>query len=197
MPKAARAGYHHGALRQALLKSATKLLDKEGVEAVTIRAVARATGVSHAAPVNHFDSRNALLTAMAAGFFDDLARAIDKRVHAEGDSPARARAFAEALVAYGLSHPQRYRLLWRRDVLLEDGELQSAMDGIYDRLISELSGGRPQHRKSAHTVAIAMWSLAHGYISMRIDGNCEARKDEVTGQARFEAMLDLIMGSAC
>lgn len=197
MPKAARAGYHHGALRQALLRCATKLLDKEGVEAVTIRAVARAAGVSHAAPVNHFETRNALLTAMAAGYFGELARAIEKRVCAEGDARARVRAFAEALVAYGLSHPQRYRLLWRRDVLLEDGELQSAMDGIYDRLIGELSGGRSRRQKSAHTVATAMWSLAHGYVSMRIDGNFEAREDEITGQARFEAMLDLIMDAAC
>lgn len=196
MAKAARPGYHHGALRQALLKSATKLLDREGVDAVTIRAVARAAGVSHAAPANHFDSRNALLTAMATEFFNDLARAIDQRVCAEADGMARVRAFAGALLAYGLGFPHRYGLLWRRDLLLEDVTLQSAMDGIYDRLIAELSGGRRRHKKSPHTIATAMWSLTHGYLSLRLDGNFEARKDEITGQARFEAMLDLIVDAA-
>jgi len=91
-------------------------------------------------------------------------------------------------------HPHRYRLLWRRDLLQADERLQAAMDGIYDRLIDELSGGRPRRGKSAHTVATAMWSLAHGYISMRIDGVFEARADEISDQPRFEAMLDLIVG---
>ena len=196
MARTARTGYHHGALRQALLKHATKLLDKEGVEAVTIRAVARAADVSHAAPINHFESRNALLTALATSFFDNLAADIDARVQSADDKLARVRAFAVALVEYGLRYPQRYRLMWRRDLLLPDAALQLSMDGIYERLTTELSGVRRRHGKSTHTVATAMWSLAHGYVSMRIDGMFEARTDEVTGQSRFEAMLDLLLGPA-
>ncbi len=196
MARAARTGYHHGALRQALLKHATKLLDKEGVEAVTIRAVARAAGVSHAAPINHFETRNALLTALATSFFDNLAADIDAHEQSADDKLARVRAFAAALVEYGLRYPQRYRLMWRRDLLLPDAALQLSMDGIYERLTAELSGVRRRHGKSTHTVATAMWSLAHGYISMRIDRMFEARTDEVTGQSRFEAMLDLLLGPA-
>jgi AcrR family transcriptional regulator len=196
MARAARTGYHHGALRQALLKHATKLLDKEGVEAVTIRAVARAADVSHAAPINHFESRNALLTALATSFFENLAADIDARVQSADDKLARVRAFAVALVEYGLRYPQRYRLMWRRDLLLPDAALQLSMDGIYERLTAELSGVRRRQGKSTHTVATAMWSLAHGYVSMRIDGMFEARTDEVTGQSRFEAMLDLLLGPA-
>lgn len=193
MRKAARVGYHHGALRQALLKQASKLLDKEGVEAVTIRAVARAAAVSHAAPGNHFESRNALLTAMAISLFDELAAEIDQRVRKATDTSGRARAFATALVEYGLRHPHRYRLLWRRDLLLVDEALQRAMDGIYERLIAELSSLSHRHGKSVHTVATVMWSLAHGYVTMRIDDVFEARPDEVTKQSRFEAMLDLVL----
>lgn len=194
MKNATRAGYHHGALRQSLLDHAIALLDAEGVEAVTIRAVARAAGVSHAAPVNHFESRNALLTAMATGFFDDLSQEIARRAEPRGASRDRVRAFAEALVEYGLGHPHRYRLLWRRDLLAQDDALKSSMDGIYDRLIAELSNLPPPGGKSPHTVATAMWSLAHGYLVMRMDEVFEARNDEVTGQARLEAMLDLILG---
>lgn len=193
MKNAARAGYHHGALRQSLLEHAVALLDAEGVDAVTIRAVARAAGVSHAAPVNHFESRNALLTAMATGFFDDLSLEIDRRAGSGVASRDRVRAFAEALVHYGLSHPHRYRLLWRRDLLVEDEVLKAAMDGVYDRLIAELSSLPLIGGKSPHTVATAMWSLTHGYLVMRLDEVFEARDDELTGQPRLQAMLDLIL----
>jgi len=193
MKNAARAGYHHGALRQSLLDHAIALLDAEGVDAVTIRAVARAAGVSHAAPVNHFESRNALLTAMATSFFDALSLEVARRVEVRAGGRQRVRAFAEALVDYGLGHPHRYRLLWRRDLLVEDAALKAAMDGIYGRLIAELASLPPAGGKSPHTMATAMWSLTHGYLVMRLDEVFEARDDELTGQPRLQAMLDLIL----
>jgi AcrR family transcriptional regulator len=195
MPKPARATFHHGALRDALLKQAAALLDKEGVDAVTIRAVARNAGVSHAAPVNHFATRGALMTALATSFFRDLNHAIEAKIRKARRRPReRIRAFAEALLEFGLRHPHRYRLLWRRDVLDDDTELQLAMDAIYDRLITEISGAGPMSGKSPHTIAIAMWSLVHGYVSLRLDGMFESRRDEATGQSRFDAMLDLVTG---
>jgi AcrR family transcriptional regulator len=194
MPRTVPARYHHGALREALLQRATELLDEEGVNAVTIRAVARNAGVTHTAPGNHFASRSALLSTLATGFFQDLESAIDVRASKVGDDHnRRARAFAQALVEFGLRHPHRYRLLWRRDLLLDDADLLAPMDAIYDKLIAELSAARRGDQKSTHTLAIGMWSMAHGYLSMRLDGNFEDRKDEVTGQSRFDALLDLII----
>lgn len=185
--------YHHGALREALLGFAAELLDAEGVEAVTVRAVARKAGVTHAAPFNHFPTRSALLTALAATFFEQLAAAVREDLSG-ASGPDRVRSYARAVVDYGLKHPNRYRLMWRRDLLLDDAALQRAMDAIYEDLIAELSQGRNLNGKSAHTFAVALWSMAHGYVSLRLDGNFEDRKDEVSGQARFEAMLDLVAG---
>jgi len=54
--------YHHGALREALLEAAEKIVRREGVNALTLRAVARAAGVSHAAPAHHFKDAKGLLT---------------------------------------------------------------------------------------------------------------------------------------
>ena len=93
-PKAAPA-YHHGNLRAGLLDAALTILDAEGVDAVTIRAVARAAGVSHAAPANHFADRKALLTALAAGIFAALAGRIARKLAAApGGRAARLRVFA-------------------------------------------------------------------------------------------------------
>ncbi len=185
-----------GALRPVLLAAARTQLDREGADAVTIRAVARACGVSHAAPANHFADRRSLLTALAAELFADLAEAMEKAL-AEATKKtstnlgvARLTAFAEALVAYGLAHPERYRLLWRRDLLdSEDVALQGTMDQLYARLLEELTVLPLPAGKDPETAAVGLWSLCHGYVSMRLDGNFIARHDKESGAPRHSAMI--------
>lgn len=189
--------YHHGALREALLAEAMKILDAEGVDAVTIRAVAREVGVSHTAPANHFASRSALLTALATAAFRQVDAAVAQRLRStRAQRRDRIRVFADELLAFGLKHPQRYRLMWRRDLLEEDAELQAAMDGLYDQLIAELQAQAGKPKLSAHTLAVALWSMTHGYVLMRLDGNFEERRDELTGAPRFQAMVELVLAGA-
>ena len=66
MPKKS---YHHGDLRQALLAEATAMLEESGADGLSLRALARRVGVSHAAPGHHFADRNALLAELAADGF--------------------------------------------------------------------------------------------------------------------------------
>lgn len=186
--------YHHGNLRTALVSAALALLDEEGVEAVTIRAVARRAGVTHAAPANHFRDRRALLTALATEIFSGLRKEIDRKLANAGPGlEARLRIFAQAVLRFGLAAPNRYRLIWRWDALDgSDPALSAAMDGIYDRLIAELSaqGGA---RFDPHSRAIALWSMVHGYVSMRIEGNLLAGKDKVTGEPREAAIVSAML----
>src|SRR5260370_37566090 len=60
------APYHHGALRDALLEAAERVLEREGLSGLTLRAVAREAGVSHAAPTHHFGDPAGLLSELAA-----------------------------------------------------------------------------------------------------------------------------------
>jgi AcrR family transcriptional regulator len=64
--------YHHGDLREALLRSAESILKRDGLGALSLRAAARAAGVSHAAPAHHFPDLCSLLSALAAEGFDRL-----------------------------------------------------------------------------------------------------------------------------
>jgi AcrR family transcriptional regulator len=93
--------YHHGHLRAALLAEAERTLSEDGIEALSLRELARRAGVSHAAPRRHFADRQALLDALAeAGFTrlaDEVRTAIDD---ADGDYPARLRAAAAAYVRF-------------------------------------------------------------------------------------------------
>ena len=73
--------YHHGHLRTALLGDAERTLREQGIDALSLRDLARQAGVSHAAPRRHFADRQALLDALAASGFarlaDEVSAAVD------------------------------------------------------------------------------------------------------------------------
>ena len=68
--------YHHGDLRASLLAAAARWLDEQGAETLTLRELARAAGVSHAAPYHHFAGRDELLAGVAEHAFDRLGDAL-------------------------------------------------------------------------------------------------------------------------
>jgi AcrR family transcriptional regulator len=76
--------YHHGDLRSALLEHAVRILRTDGLEALTLRAVARAAGVSQTAPYRHFADRRALMGAIAADGFRELNRAMGEAMARSG-----------------------------------------------------------------------------------------------------------------
>src|SRR5947207_13010795 len=73
---AANQSYHHGDLHDALLKAAETVLERDGVQGLTLRAAAREAGVSHAAPTHHFGDMTGLLSALAAVGFRRFAAAL-------------------------------------------------------------------------------------------------------------------------
>jgi AcrR family transcriptional regulator len=185
------AGQKHGDLRTALLSEGLVLLDNEGIESVTIRAVARNAGVAHSAPANHFPSRNAMLTAIAAMIFAELAEMSVAAVTAMDDQPEQAiRAFADTWFQFAFDHPNRYQLLWQRQLVChEDPGLEGEMNRVYSTLLSILQRNQIDRRVDAETDAIAIWSMIHGYISLRLDGNFVAAKDSVSNLPRNKAIL--------
>ena len=191
-------GQHHGALRPALVEAGLLLLDSEGIEAVTIRAVARLAGVSHAAPVNHFPDRRSLLTAIAARCFEELTQAVAPR----GRRPAptarkRLYALVDAFYAYGLANPNRYRLMWRQDLLdAADPAIKALTDDVFERVAKSLEGIEKPPRISEMSRFVAMCSAIHGYVLLRIDGNFDSYVDERTGQPRHHAIIEALLPPA-
>ena len=185
------AGQKHGDLRIALLREGLTLLDAEGIEGITIRAVARNAGVAHSAPANHFPSRQALLTAIAAIVFADLADLTVAAITKLTNKPEKAiQAFAEACFQFAFDTPNRYHLLWQRQLIdQDDPAVAEEMDRIYAALLSLLRQDHVNHRVDIETDAIAIWSMIHGYISMRLDGNLVAAEDSVTNLPRHKAIL--------
>lgn len=185
------AGQKHGDLRSALLSEGLILLDNEGIESVTIRAVARNAGVAHSAPANHFPSRSAMLTAIATMIFTGLADMSAAAVTGMDDQPKQAiQAFADTWFQFAFDHPNRYQLLWQRQLVNhEDPGLEREMNRVYSTLLSILQCNQMGRRVDAETDAIAIWSMIHGYISMRLDGNLVAANDSVSNLPRNKAIL--------
>ena len=185
------AGQKHGDLRMELLREGLLLLDNEGIEGVTIRAVARNAGVAHSAPANHFASRRAMLTAIATIAFADLADRTTEATTDLADQPEQAiQAFAEACFQFAFDTPNRYQLLWQRQLVDQDEPaFAEEMERVYSALLSVLRRDEVNHRVDIETDAIAIWSMIHGYISMRLDGNLVAAKDTVTNLPRHKAIL--------
>jgi AcrR family transcriptional regulator len=192
-------GQKHGDLRMELLREGLTLLDIQGIEGVTIRAVARNAGVAHSAPANHFSSRGAMLTAIAAIVFADLADRSIAAITDLTDTPEQAiQAFAETCFQFAFDTPNRYQLLWQRQLVdQDDPALAKEMERVYTALLSLLRQGQVNRRVDIETDAIAIWSMIHGYISMRLDGNLIAAEDTAANVPRHKAILLSLIDGIC
>src|SRR4030081_668028 len=102
------APYHHGALRDALLEAAERVLERDGLQGLTLRAVAREAGVSHAAATHHFGDLTGLVSELAAIGFRQFGAAM-AAARASAATPAeRGMASAKAYIAYAQAHPGMY-----------------------------------------------------------------------------------------
>src|SRR6266436_879135 len=109
--------YHHGALRDALLNAAERVLERDGLAGLTLRAVAREAGVSHAAPTHHFGDLTGLVSELAAIGFRQF-NATMEAARATSTVPLeKSMAGAKAYVGYAQAHPGMYGLMFRTERL--------------------------------------------------------------------------------
>jgi AcrR family transcriptional regulator len=159
--------YHHGDLRAAVLNAAGRLIEKEGLAGLSVRAAARRAGVSHNAPYRHFPDRDALLAALAAEGFRRLQKFLEGR---------SGRAMGEAYVRFALAHPQRFRLMFGGRLASErHPELRDQAAATHARLTAAFSGLGAE----AGYAAAAAWSLVHGLAHLILDGHLEKGEDFV------------------
>lgn len=175
--------YHHGSLRQALLDEARRVLLDQGPTAVTLRELARRTGVSHGAPARHFPDRDQLLDALAAQGFDELSHELERA--AGGDDIAeRFRSYAHAHVRFALSSGPLMDLMFSR-IAAHPGRMPTPATHAADRFFTlgaRLLGERDPHRMS--TLPYLLAGTLEGISSLAASGRLPPhRVDEVTDAA--------------
>jgi AcrR family transcriptional regulator len=174
-PPGAR-GYHHGALREALLAAAERILDRDGISGLTLRAIAREAGVSHAAPKHHFGDIAGLLSDLATVGFERFSDALRREAAAETTPGARMEAIGRGYVAFARRHPGLFLLMFRGE-RLDTGRpaLRAALDGAFAVLAGGVGALRAEPIGKALTLPQAAhmahaWSLVHGLAMLSIDG---------------------------
>ena len=154
--------YHHGDLRNALLESARKILEEESLARLSLRAVARRAGVSHAAPYRHFPNHEALLVELATEGFIELRKELRDSVSAGDSEPDRIAKIGAAYMRFVAKRPAVARLMFGSQLPNRDKfpALGQAADAIGEEI------GKALHDSA---LGLAVWSAVHGLAMLVLE----------------------------
>jgi len=174
-------GYHHGNLKEALVRAALELIAEKGPAGFTFADAARWAGVSPAAPYRHFRDRDALLSDVARRGFEEFATALAKAWD-EG-KPDVMTAFdrlGKTYLTFARNEPAYYSAMFEAGVALDtDRELREASENAFavlraaaEKLVALMP---PQGRPPALMVALHVWAMTHGIASLFGRGDAARR----------------------
>jgi AcrR family transcriptional regulator len=160
--------YHHGDLRNVLIDTGSKLLEKEGAEKLSLRDLAREAGVSHTAPYRHFEDKQELLQALARKGFEELAQGMMTAGKSHKDPIKQLHAAGTAYIKLAIEHPERTRLMFG-GMLDPDCFPQDFVEiatNAFAGLVVILEGGQKAGvfvPGDPELLALSAWSLVHGF----------------------------------
>ncbi|MFT3922282.1 MAG: TetR/AcrR family transcriptional regulator [Myxococcales bacterium] len=169
----AKTSYHHGDLRRALIEAAERMIETDGPSELTLRQVASRAGVSVAAPYRHFTDKEALLAAVLAKGFRELARCTEEARKGAGSSLAALQSVGLAYVRFAAEHPSIYRLMFGPECdKASHPDLQAAGEEAFGVLLAAIQAchGAGELSGNPGDIALASWSLVHGLASLHADG---------------------------
>jgi AcrR family transcriptional regulator len=186
-------GYHHGNLREALIRGALDLIAQKGPAGLTIAEAARSAGVSPAAPYRHFRDREDLLADVARLGFERFSEALERAW--DGGKPDPLRAFdnlGRAYLAFARQEPALYAAMFEGGVPADaSADLSQAADRAFSalRTASEaVCATLPaEKRPPALMMALHVWSLAHGIASLFARGDAARRKSPISPEELLES----------
>ncbi|CAM3164945.1 HTH tetR-type domain-containing protein [Sphingomonas antarctica] len=186
--------YHHGELRGALLAAALDVLERDGPGALSLRALARAVGVSAMAPYHHFPDRMALLAAVATAGFDQMHKRKLLTENAHVSVPEALAKGAADYVQFILDSPNLYRLMKGREFADRERfpdlhKAAAAPAQILLTLLTALLKKHDLHQPTPEQGAMMLWGLAHGVGTLALDGQLPMALAPALAHDGAEAMI--------
>ena len=191
----ARKGYHHGNLREALIRAALNLIGEKGPAGFTFADAARAAGVSSAAPYRHFRDRDALMADIAKRGFELFRDALQKAWNGGKPNPYVAfEAVGRAFLGFARTEPAHYSAMFEAGVPLDSAPgLQQAADEAFAVLRSAaeaLTAHMPRDsRPPAMMMSLHVWAMAHGIASLFGRGDAGRRSLPMTAEELLESQM--------
>lgn len=187
--------YHHGDLKQELVKAALQAIESRGQVEFNLRELAQTCGVSVAALYRHFASKNQLLIELARQGFESLHAHYGAIMHdASLDGPQRLRALGLAYVHFAMDHEGLFRVMFYRELcqLPEFAQIEDVANATLAMLQRALNTAPSAEGCNAPLSApvLAAWARVHGLAFLWLDRNLSLSREA------FLAQLDAILGPA-
>ncbi len=170
------ARYHHGNLKQTLVRVAIRVIEERKEASFTIRELAKLVGVSHAAAYRHFRSKRELLAQIAEEGFHSLQASFDEALKENAGRSCRARikALGACYVRYALEHSGHFRTMFHIELQPHSDlpSLKEAATRAFDTLLDAVAEGiarRELVRRPTRGLAMVAWSTVHGASLLLLD----------------------------
>jgi AcrR family transcriptional regulator len=168
--------YHHGDLKNALIKAGVEILAREGLSGLSLRKVAKLAGVSHAAPYAHFADKQALIAAISTEGFKQLYAQIESVRAAQEDNPSGLLTeTAWATIQFALIEPDRFKLMFS-SVLDKEKDYPDFVESSQQNfrqlveIVEHCQNTAILKAGPADLVAVSVWGVVHGLIMLVLEG---------------------------
>jgi AcrR family transcriptional regulator len=173
-----KAHYHHGALREALIRATRQLVEERGAENFTLADACRVAGVTTAAPYRHFRGKEEILEEIASRGFDELRTRAMAKVAQKGEGTLEGIiAMGQAYVAFAVEATAVFRLMFGQQPSLKKAEhVAGSGQSCFEHVIEQVAlyCQRNKVRGDAQEIALKLWTFVHGAASLLIDQDYES-----------------------
>jgi AcrR family transcriptional regulator len=166
--------YQHGNLREAILKVSLQVIEKKGEQALSMRDLAKMTGVTHQAPYRHFKDKDALLAALAQDGFEQLYALMVENLKSATDPMEKLERIIQNYMAWAFEHPDHFRLMFSRHIPeYETSEsLQKVTNQTLElilKVVEENQEAKNLRPGDPRPLARHFWASIHGATLLLID----------------------------
>lgn len=170
-----RDAYHHGELREALIRATRQLVVERGAENFSLADACRVAGVSTAAPYRHFRDKQEILEEIVVRGFQELGRRSQEAVQTKGEGSLDGIiAMGQAYVAFAVEETAVFRLMFGQNPALKKAEhVVGTGQDCFAGVISQVATYSIEQGIDANPQAIALdlWTFVHGAACLLIDGD--------------------------
>jgi AcrR family transcriptional regulator len=171
-----KAPYHHGDLKNALIRAGAEILAEEGAGSLSLRKVAARVGVSHSAPYAHFADKETLIAAISTEGFQQLYDRLEATIDANQESPSELLVeVAWAYAQFAQELPAFYKLMFSGILEHEQSfpdfvRISKASFQLLVDLVARCQAAGVLPEGPADLLAVSVWSLVHGFASLLLEG---------------------------